>query len=125
MAQTPHTPPAAAARRESPRVRLARLATAAARSHAEVTGLDARAQYATSGPSGVLPGVVAAADDDGSGRIAIALYLTAAPTDLHALSSAVQATVRSSADAAGLAGELASVHVTFTDLTLSEEIDHP
>lgn len=118
MATPSLTPPAAPARRESARIQLARLASDAALTEAGVTGPGGSALQATFSGTERIPGVTVVAD--GSVH-AVALFLTAEPTDLHALSDRVIDAARRSAARAGLGDALGSVHVTFTDLTLPSE----
>lgn len=121
MATPSPSTPAAQPRRETPRLQLARLAGAAALAEPGITGLDA-------GPSGRrgtfsgterLPGVEVVADGP---AYAVALFLTAEPTALDPLAARVTAAVRSAAASVGLGDALGAVHVTFTDLTLPDQI---
>lgn len=125
MARPVHSTPAAAdERRETPRIQLARLASQAAIAEPSVASLDGGlATRTTFAGTERLPGVVVVADDEG--RHAVALFLKAAPTDLHALAERITGAVRGAAASAGLGAALGGVHVTFTDLTLPDEIANP
>ena len=122
MATPEQATPAAVERRETPRIALARLAAMAAQTHVDITGADAARAHSTYAGSEQLCGVTVLPDGtaDSEPRYAVALYLTAAPTDLPALATEIATGVREAAAADGLDGAISAIHITFTDLTLPE-----
>ncbi|MDO9407981.1 hypothetical protein [Patulibacter sp.] len=119
MTQTPSQDgsPVADRRRETPRIRLARVAVDATSTCAGVAGLDRGPgdRYCTHVGGERLPGVVVIADGD-PGTYGVAIHVRARLTDLHVLADDVRAEVRAAAARAGLEEHLGEIRIAITDI---------
>jgi hypothetical protein len=108
--------PSQAAPRPSERVRLARMALAAALATPGVAGgcPGPGGQRVTADAPGPLTGISAIAEPDG--RYELALCLDAELVPLTALADRVRDRIHAAAREAGLAGLLGSIHVEYADV---------
>lgn len=109
--------PPVAERRETPRIRLARVVVEAASACPGVAGLDRgpRDRYCTHAGQERLPGVLVIADG-APGTYGVTVHVRAELTDLHALADDLRDAVRDAADRAGLTDHLGEVRVAITDI---------
>lgn len=109
--------PVGDAPRETPRIRLARVAVDAAASCPDVAGLDRGTadRWSTRVGTERLPGVVVIADGD-PGTYGVTVHVRARLTDLHVLADDVRAAVRSAARSAGLDEHLGEIRIAITDI---------
>lgn len=109
--------PAGDVPRETPRIRLARLAVDAAGSCPGVAGLDRGTgdRWSTRVGTERLPGVVVIADGD-PGTYGVTVHVRARLTDLHVLADDVRHAVRAAAGSAGLDDHLGEIRIAITDI---------
>jgi hypothetical protein len=107
----------------SERGALARIALAASLAQGDVVGtaVGPNGVWVTEVESERLPGVVAAAQANGT--YAIELHLIARPVPLHALAERIRERIRRSAEQIQLGDVLGSIDVSIEDIELVEE--HP
>jgi hypothetical protein len=107
--------------RETPRVRLARVAAAATLRCTGVAALDPGRddRLSTTTAADVIPGVLVAADGE-PGRNVVTVHVRARLVELHALADGVRLAVEHTVREHGLSDALGPVRVAITDIEFEE-----